>query len=97
MFCMRPIRSKTRLAAILMSFALLAGLAHGWLHAAHAASRHFADQNEFCALDKIAAVAPDAPAIVAPAQVADDDAVRPAAVAVKLVRPRQQPRAPPSA
>ena len=58
---------RTRLAALAMVFALLAGLAHGWLHDAHATAKHFADQNEYCAIDKVAAVAPPTPVPPPPA------------------------------
>jgi len=87
---------RTRLAALAMVFALLAGLAHGWLHDAHAAAKHFADQSEFCAINKVAAVAPAAAALPPPATT---DVVyrRPAEAGfVSLHRAHAQPRAPPS-
>ena len=85
-----------RLAPLLMVFALLAGLAHGWLHDAHATAKHFADQSEFCAIDKVAAVAPAAAALLPPTYT-DVAYRRPAeAGVVSLHRAHAQPRAPPS-
>ena len=87
---------RTRLAALAMVFALLAGLAHGWLHDAHATAKHFADQNEFCAIDKIAAVAP-ATAGLLPASYTDLAFLPPADTGlVSRHRAHAQPRAPPS-
>lgn len=83
-------------AIFVMVFALLAALAHGWLHDAHATAKHFADQNEFCAIDKVAAVAPPAPAPLPPSYT--DLAYLPPADAgcVSLRRAHTQPRAPPA-
>ena len=93
----RRAHTVTRPAAILaMVFALLAGLAHGWLHDAHATAKHFADQNEFCAIDKVAAVAPPTPAPLPPSY-AEVAYLRPAdAGFLSLHRTHNQPRAPPT-
>lgn len=91
----KHMRSRSRLVALAMVLALLAGLAHGWLHDAHATPRHFADHSEFCAIDKIAAVAPEAPAQAILAFAAVDCRPRAAAVNVALYRGHAHPRAPP--
>lgn len=79
-----------------MVFALLAGLAHGWLHDAHAATRHFADHSEFCAIDKIAAVAPEAPAQPVPQFATVERRPYADAPAVAPYRAHAQSRAPPA-
>jgi hypothetical protein len=92
-----PDLRRTRLAALAMVFALLAGLAHGWLHDAHATARHFADQNEFCAIDKVAAVAPPTPAPPLPPSYAEVAYLLPDdAGLISLHRAHTQARAPPT-
>ena len=87
---------RTRLAALAMVFALLAGLAHGWLHDAHATAKHFAGQNEYCAIDKVAAVAP-ATATLLPPSYTNLAFLRPADTGfVSLHRAHIHARAPPT-